>query len=72
MVDEDAEDAGMDAAKSSGPQPTDATTIMQRLGSPPRAFDGVPKGVRSVPDMQCTCEHFKTVQMLDIHVMKLF
>lgn len=56
MVDEDAEDAGMDAPKRDAPQSTGPTTIMQRLGSPPRAFADVPKGTCSVPDMLCTCE----------------
>lgn len=59
MVDEDAEDAGMDATRSTGPQPTGATTIMQRLGSPPRAFEDIPKGARGVPGRQCICEHVR-------------
>lgn len=48
MVDEDSETVGGDASKSAGPQSTGPSTILQRLGSPPRAYD-IPRGACSQP-----------------------
>ena len=62
MVDEDAEAAGMDATKRSGALPTNATAIMQSLGSPPRAFDDIPKGGCGLPDQAMSMSRPQFVQ----------